>query len=92
MSALLMRSEEREDFFPLCVGVHHLNDGFVVVQLPDDAGHFAKSGEFAGVFAAVSGDDFISAVSGVSVTNPSPARRMSECSSQSQSYGSPPIW
>ncbi len=54
----------REDFFPLRVGVHHLNDGFVVVQLPDDAGHFVKPGEFAGVFAAVSGDDFISAVSG----------------------------
>ena len=73
----------REDLFPLCVRVHHLNDGFIVVQIPDDAGHFVKPGELAGVFAAVSGDDFISAVSG-------PDNRRGEDSAGSDAFSEDP--
>ena len=51
-----------QDVLPLEVGVHHHDDGGVIVQFPDNDGDGVQPCQFCGVVAAVAGDDLIPAV------------------------------
>jgi len=46
----------------LTVGIHHQNNGGVIIHIPHNARHGVHSGAPAGVAAAVSGYNFITAV------------------------------
>ena len=46
----------------LAVGIHHQNNGSVIVHIPHNAGHGVHSGAPAGVAAAMPGYNFISAI------------------------------